>query len=181
VRVADGTLVVERGAAATRRPIDGSTLAELASLVGVDLAAAFDVGHDTPPLGDVDERLAVDAGAARALGGWYSLAWRVLDAVAADPAGPSRIQLWPEHFDAGCDVPVGPGADDRCNLGASPGDGPDGTPYLYVGPWGPQRPGDPAYWNAPFGATLGYDELRSTPDPVAAGAAFLRRGLAQLA
>jgi hypothetical protein len=180
VRVADGVLVVERGAGVARRPVHGSSLADLAALAGVDLAAPFDVGHDTPPLGDVDEPLDVDPAAARLLGSWYALGWRVLDAVAAHAAAPSRVQLWPEHFDAGCDVAVGPGPDDRCNLGASPGDGPAGTPYLYVGPWGPQRPGDAGYWNAPFGATLGYDELRSAPDPVAAGAAFLRRGVALL-
>ena len=63
------------------------------------------------------------------------------------------------------------------NLGASPGDGSSAEPYLYVGPWGPRRPGDPAFWNAPFGAVLGYAELRAAADPVEAGLAFLRRGV----
>ncbi len=160
-------------------PLAGSTLRHLADAAGADLDAAFDAGTDTVALGDVDEPLAVDEASALALGDWYDLGWRVIDRVL--PAGASRLQLWPEHFDAGCDVPVGPDPGERCNLGASPGDGPDGAPYLYVGPWGPDRPGAPAFWDAPFGATLGYDELRTAGDPVTAGEAFLRRGLSLLA
>ena len=51
------------------------------------------------------------------------------------------------------------GDDVRANLGASPGDAYEPEPYLYVGPWGPERPGDPGYWNAPFGAVLRRGEL----------------------
>jgi hypothetical protein len=63
------------------------------------------------------------------------------------------------------------------NLGASPGDTYSEQPYLYVGPWEPDRPGDPSYWNAPFGATLGYDQLLASADPIADGRAFLLRGV----
>ncbi len=93
------------------------------------------------------------------------------------------VQLWPEHFDVGCDVAVS--TDRRANLGASPGDSSSDSssdePYLYVGPWDDARPGDPAYWNAPFGAVLGYETLRAAANPQELGSTFLRRGLDLLA
>jgi len=36
--------------------------------------------------------------------------------------------------------------------GASPGDDHSTDPYLYMGPHDGPPPGDPAFWNAPFGA-----------------------------
>ena len=105
------------------------------------------------------------------------LGWRVIDAAVADALDPMAIQLWPEHFDAGTSVAVGSGDRDRCNLGASPGDAYSDEPYLYVGPWNDDRPGDPAYWNAPFGAVLHRTELMLSGDPHRAGVDFLRRGL----
>ena len=66
-------------------------------------------------------------------------------------------------------------ADDRVNLGASPGDGFHAEPYLYVGPWGPHRPGAPGFWNAPFGAVLGWGLERPTRDVVDTGVTVLRR------
>ena len=61
-------------------------------------------------------------------------------------AGPNVIQLWPEHFDAGCDVTSR--AERKATIGASTGDQHFPTPYLYVLPWDTDRPGDPQYWNA---------------------------------
>jgi hypothetical protein len=69
-------------------------------------------------------------------------------------------QLWPEHFDHGSLVSVG---DDRYNVGASPGDAAEPGPYLYVGPWSDERPGDPDLWNAPFGAVLRRADLDRVP------------------
>ena len=183
VRLAGARLVVERGARTTVLPVAGSTLRRLAEAAGADLTAPLDVGRDTPAVGDVDEPIVLDHDAVLALAAWYGEGWRMLDEVVADAgpqASPSTIQLWPEHFDAGCDVAVGPGADDRCNLGASPGDDGHPGPYLYVGPWTTARPGDPGYWNAPFGAVVGRAELQASGDPHAAGVAFLERGLALL-
>jgi hypothetical protein len=114
---------------------------------------------------------------AAAIGDWFALGWRALDEVAVSSPGPTVVQLWPEHFDAGCDVAV---RDGRANLGASPGDGFHDQPYLYVGPWSDARPGDADYWNAPFGAVLGHAELRGAPDPHRAALDFYRRGLALL-
>ena len=141
-------------------------------MAGADLDRPLDVGHDTPALGDPDEPLSLDAAGAELILDWFDLGWRTLDA-ACRGRDASTIQLWPEHFDAGCDVAVGPGADDRCNLGASPGDDAHPTPYLYVGPWTAARPGPAEYWNAPFGAVLGRDDVRAGADPLA----FLLRGL----
>lgn len=184
VRTAGSTLVRERtGAEATTAVLDLSTasLAAAADFAEVDLAAPFDVGHDTPALGDTEAPLGIDDESARALGDWYAFGQRAIDHVLAEQgaaAAPSVAQIWPEHFDLGCDVATGRG---RANLGASPGDAGQAEPYLYVGPWGAERPADPAYWNAGFGALLGHGDLLASPDPVAAAAGFLRRGLHLLA
>ncbi len=178
LRVAAGTLVRERGGTSERTPLDGTSLRQLARFAGTRLDPAFRVGGDTPDPGDTHAPLAVDAKAAAVLGDWYALGWQAIDATVGTlppDAGPTTLQLWPEHFDAGLDVAVA--EDRRVNLGASPGDAFVPEPYLYVGPWGPERPGDPAYWNAPFGAVLRYAELAAAGSPVAAGTAFLRRGL----
>jgi hypothetical protein len=59
----------------------------------------------------------------------------------------------------------------------SPGDDFSAEPYLYVGPWGADRPGDAGYWNAPFGAVLPRSRVVDDPDPLAAAVGFLRRGV----
>jgi hypothetical protein len=158
-----------------------ATLGQAAALVEVDLAAEFSAGADTPEVGDPAAVLGIDPASVGALAGWYAFGWAVLDGAVAGAgadAAPSVVQLWPEHFDAGCDLAVRPGR--RTNLGASPGDGFQAEPYLYVGPWDGARPGDPAYWNAPFGAVLGYDELRRAQDPIARALDFVRTGLDHL-
>lgn len=185
VRVAGTHLVRERtgdAGATTGLDLREATLAEAAALVEVDLGTPFEAGHDTPSVGDPEAPLAVDADAAAALAEWYRFGWAAIDAVVAElgpDATPSVLQLWPEHFDAGVDVAAAPGR--RVNLGASPGDGFSAQPYLYVGPWEADRPGDPSYWNAPFGAVVTHDELRTAPTPEVAAADFLRRGVGLLA
>lgn len=182
VRTDGDLLVVERGGAAATATM--SDLATLAAAVGVDLTAPFAAGTDTPPLGDADDPLGIDARAARVLGTWWTLATTILDDVTAwlgAGAAPSVVQVWPEHFDVACDVAWGPGEGRRVNLGGSPGDAGHEAPYLYVGPWGAERSGDTGYWNAPFGALLGYEDLRASDDPRATGAEFMRRGLELLA
>ena len=185
VRVSSNLLVVERapadGAASGARPIDGATLTELAAFAGVDLAAPLDVGHDTPDLGDPDERLQVDVAAAAALAAWYSVVGQALDLAVADlgaTASASMVQLWPEHFDVALDVAALP--ERRANLGGSPGDGFHDEPYAYVGPWTDDRPGDQAFWNAPFGAVVGHDELVGDHDPVSRIAGFFVDGVGRL-
>lgn len=183
VRLSRGGLVHERDGRSLVVPLAGATLGGLAEVVGVDLASDFSAGHDTPPLGDTAAPLGLDPAAMSALGDWYDLGAVVLDRAlsALGPAAqPSVVQLWPEHFDLACDVAHGPGDDQRANLGCSPGDASSDEPYLYVGPYGPQRPGDHDYWNAPFGATLTRSTLAGESDPVAAAVAFLVAGVTLL-
>ncbi|MDJ0769583.1 MAG: hypothetical protein QNJ12_12350 [Ilumatobacter sp.] len=186
VRVSGGLLVREvagtDGSNSAATAIDGASLADLAQVARVDLGVELDVGHDTPPIGPIDEALAVDEASARALARWFAVAAQALDrVVATSPAAaePSAIQLWPEHFDAALDLAAT--AERRVNLGGSPGDGFHAEPYLYVGPWTDDRPGDTGFWNAPFGAVLGYDAVLAADDPVAVAVDFYRRGVELLA
>jgi hypothetical protein len=184
VRVAGGTLLVESdavgAAATTARSIDGASLRQLAEMVGLDLAAALDVGHDTPDMGDPDARLTLPDDEAGAVGEWFGIVNAALDRVVATlPAssGASLIRVWPEHFDVSVDVAAMPHA--RVNLGGSPGDSFSSEPYLYVGPWTADRPGDPDFWNAPFGAARARSSLDST-DLVGSATAFLVDGVRRL-
>ncbi len=183
VRVSGLTLLRETtGSSARTTSLDltRATLADAADVAGVDLADPLDVGHDTPPVGSADAVLDLDRAGAAALADWLAFGWTVLDGALGAlgrEAVPSVVQLWPEHFDAGCDV----AADgSRVNLGASPGDGFDPEPYLYVGPWDDARPGDAGFWNAPFGAVLRHRDLRSASDPAAAAVDFLLGGVRRL-
>lgn len=183
VRVAGSTLIVESdrpGAASIRSAaIGGSTLRALASLAAVDLEAPLDVGHDTPALGDVDANIDIDVDDADATCAWYAAAASALDAVIAalpPDSVPTLPRLWPEHFDVAIEAVARPGV--RVNLGASPGDSFLAEPYLYVGPWTSDRPGDPAFWNAPFGAVRPASSLAG--DRRAEGAAFLLDGFSRL-
>jgi hypothetical protein len=81
---------------------------------------------------------------------------------------PGAVVLWPEHFDVG----ITAGA---INYGASPGDDHVADPYVYVGPHDGPPPGDPAFWNAPFGAARTCRQIGT----VAEAAAFFRDGRAR--
>jgi len=137
----------------------------------------FAPGADAPPAGDPDAPLDLDTASADIVLRWYRTGSRVLDAVLPHLGRPSAAQLWPEHFDLGLQATTTAGG---VNLGASPGDGGVPEPYLYVSPWTEVRPGDPDYWNAPYGAVVTRSTLRASVDPDTAGVAFLMRGLALL-
>ena len=181
IRLAGATLVYETGDTSSWVAVDGSSLRSLAELVGADIDAAFSCGDDTPSPGDPDAALRLDPTEALQLAEWYALGWRVVDRVvsSAHPRhGAATLQIWPEHFDAATTLGL-PGGD-SVNLGFSPGDGHEPEPYVYVGPWSPSRPGDAAYWNAPFGAVLRRRDLDSGSDPVHACTSFLERGISLL-
>jgi hypothetical protein len=176
VRV-DGTmLVVERGATSLTTSVAGASLRSLAAFAGSNIDGEFSVGPDTPAVGDADAALVCDEAEAMALARWFDLGWQALDRVVDGLSATTEItttQLWPEHFDAGRAV-------GQVNLGFSPGDGFEGAPYAYVGPWGEARPGPAAYWNAPFGAVLRSSDVLVGGDPMAACLEFLQQGLTLL-
>jgi hypothetical protein len=123
-------------------------------------------------MGDPDEELAVDEEAATFLADWYGFAWSLLEEVRAQPesADPSRVQLWPEHFDAAFDC-LAPEL--RATFGASPGDAGVDEPYLYVLSVGlSDPPGE--LWNATTfpGAILRFGELVDAQDQRAAALGF---------
>lgn len=182
LRTAGGNLIRETTEGVASIPIAGSALRDLVLFAGADLRPDFSTGPDTPSIGDVDQELELDEDSAGLLSGWYDLAWKALDQVLATlpaRAGPAVIQRWPEHFDVGTTVAIDSGA--RVNLGASPGDGYCEEPYLYVGPWGPERPGDPKFWNAPFGAALTRSRLGLGRDELPGMMGFFQAGLHNMA
>lgn len=181
VRIAGLDLVREVGPARALRSLQGATLRELGSFVGVDLRAEFSAGADTPAIGDADGRLRLQPATVHEIAQWFSLGWAALDGFMAGlgpAADPATIQLWPEHFDAGSHFAV-PGGH-RVNIGFSPGDDVEPEPYAYFAPWNPDRPGDPSFWNAPFGALIRAAEVRAAGDPVGRAVEFLETGVRHL-
>ena len=193
VRLAGGSLFVENtnserngepAATTDVHMVPGSTIRDLCTAAGFDPDPDFSVGEDTPSLGDIDEMLMLDSAATTVLGDWFLLGQRALDVALASLPDPqaSIIRLWPEHFDLGLDLAVDsrskPGV--RTNLGAAAGDAFHQEPYLYVGPWDADRPGPADFWNAPFGATLGFGDLDVSENPLAAATEFFLHGIAYL-
>lgn len=177
VRVAGTTLVREMGGEARRMAMHGSTLRRLAAFAGTDIQAEFSAGAETPPLGDPDEVLAMDAVEVQALADWYWLGWMALDIFLdglPEGAVPATTQLWPEHFDAGTNVGLPDGT--RLSAGFSPGDSFEERPYVYVGPRN-TNPAAADFWNAPFGAVWRADDVLSRPNPVDACVQFFMTGL----
>ena len=174
IRVEGTNGVRQRGEKVDAVPI--TTLSAAAAFVldgppDIEWAAPFDV----PAVGDVDDVLPVDPAAARLLGDFFGFAYSTLEELRADArtTDTSRVQLWPEHFDAAFDGLPEP---HRVTLGASPGDSDEPAPYLYASPWDKARAtGD--LWNATSftGAILRYDELVDAPDQRAAAMAFFTR------
>jgi len=164
------------GATAAVLDLAGRSLGQAAAFAGVDLDVAFSPGADAPDVGDPDSPLALDPAVAARLLAWFPTGARVLDALLPELSAPTAAQVWPEHFDLGLAAVTGSGG---VTLGASPGDDAVPEPYVYVAPWEPTRPGDPSYWNAPFGAVVPRSDLAGS-DAVEGALAFVRRGLALL-
>lgn len=193
VRMAGGSLFAEQvesnpdGTSIARTDVHtvaGSTIREMCEQMSVDVDLEFSVGGDTPPLGDPDAMVMLDSDTTTVLGDWWALGQRAIDIAIASLPDPraSVVRLWPEHFDVGTDLAVDPvdkpGV--RTNLGAAGGDDSHPEPYLYVAPWGAERPGPPEFWNAPFGATLGFGELDAADNPLHTAAEFFLHGLSYL-
>ena len=156
----DGTELVVGDAAGTRRTAL-TTIRMAAAFAGITPGAPAQVYTPTTPL-DLDQPLTIDPDAARLLSDWYSLGAQAMSRFAAEfpDEEPSAAVLWPEHFDLG--ITAGP-----VNYGASPGDDYCADPYLYVGPHDGPPPGEPTFWNDPFGATRTIKQIGTAPEAVA--------------
>jgi hypothetical protein len=157
IGVRDDRLVVDPGPSA---PV--TTLQAAADLLGRTLDPDPGVGHDLPAFVP-DSALSIDVAASRALAGWYAFGAEVHAELAArhgDRYSVASPQLWPEHFDLAVAIDCGGGR--GVNVGFSGGDATSDAPYLYVGPWDRDvLANDPAFWNAPYGRTIGEHELRT--------------------
>ncbi len=180
--LADGSRIVVRGDRVGRDADAGvriTTLRSCAAHLGIELSADPGVGRDLPPY-EPAAQLDVDRTAAASLAEWYAFGQTTLDELrdAGDSARAwTEPQLWPEHFDLATEVLLG--NERRANVGFSPGDGFRADPYVYVGPHDMTGLGD-AYWNAPFGAVLGYDDLLGAARPDDAARQFIEHGLGLL-
>jgi hypothetical protein len=160
IRVQGTDLIVQTGTVERQAPI--TTLSAAADHIGAEL-----LPHD---LSVDNEPLAVDPAAAAFLGAWYGFAASVLEELRADSppdTNPSRVQLWPEHFDLALEL----GVEDRgarAAYGLSPGDESHDEPYAYVAPWVAPPAGE--LWQAtgftgaelPYAAIVRADEQRAT-------------------
>jgi hypothetical protein len=167
--LAVGTELVVGGAAGTRRtPV--ITVRAAAEFAGIAPGVPAGVYEPATPL-DLDAPLMIEPGAARLLADWYGPGAQALSRFEAEIPGdqPGPAVLWPEHFDVGMTAA-------GINYGASPGDDHVADPYLYVGPHDGPPPGDPAFWNAPFGAARTFRQVGT----VAEAAAFFRDGRARV-
>ena len=140
VRIEGGTIV--HGDRSVE--LDGRTVAEVASAVGLKVCSLADLYQDGSGV-EADDRLSVDGAAAAEIAAAFARGQQALEAFRPD----ATPVLWPEHFDLGITV-------DAVNYGVSPGDDHIAVPYAYVGPWTP-RTGP--FWNAPFGAARPLAEL----------------------
>ncbi len=115
-----------------------TSLSEAAAFLHAEIDGETAAEHDSPPVGDPDTVLHIEPGAARFLGSWFAMALTGLESFRSRPdtVDPSRPQLWPGHFDPA--IEAGTEAT-RASYGASPGDGANPEPYLYVSVWWPDR------------------------------------------
>jgi hypothetical protein len=136
-----------------------TTLGQAAEVADVTPGAPVQVYTPATP-NDPDAPLVVDPVSARAIAAWHALGDDALRrwATALAPAAPTAPTLWPEHFDVAIEV-------DAITYGASPGDDYSAHPYLYVSVAANRRSPD-RFWNAPFGASLPWDDVTGASDAV---------------
>lgn len=177
-RVEGDMLVFEKDGNVASRTI--TTIREAARFFGLEYEASwFADFHDPLDPADPDEIVAVEDGAARALGQWFNFAFEVLRKLGAqgtEEDDVSQVQLWPEHFDPATEL----GDQERgrrASFGASPGDSGHDEPYFYVAPWGDIDTSN-SYWNDRSfrGSSLGYARLVGSDDPVQTALDFLLEG-----
>jgi hypothetical protein len=172
IRVDGAQLVIDAGGEERRQPL--ATIRDAAAGIGFDLEGADEAALDAP--------LEIDATASRFVGEWFGFATSVLEQLRAEAPEewePSRVQLWPEHFDVAVEL-GSEEAEQRAGVGGSPGDEAHAEPYLYVAPWTARPFGE--MWKAKGfpGAEMSYAELLAAPDQRGAALEFFRTRLTAL-
>jgi hypothetical protein len=142
LRLDGADLVVDEG----RRVAVGGTFAEMAEAIGVDFGPPPD-GYPDGSQARATDDVSLDPASARLLLGWFLKA----DAALRVMAPRQTPILWPEHFDVAILL-------DDSSYGASPGDAFHPMPYAYVSSGDHDRSD---FWNAPFGAIRGYEQMDS--------------------
>lgn len=164
--------------------VDGERAAPLTTLraagefAAVVPGAPASVFTPTTPC-TLDAPLQIDPEAAAAYADFFGFTTSVLEQLRAESLpgdSPSRVQLWPEHFDVSVDLGDEQGGT-RATYGGSPGDSGHASPYLYVSTWAPRMG---PFWNEPFGAGLAYGVLLSDRDQRATALDFFRTARALL-
>ena len=144
----DGTdIVVDED---RRVPVAG-TFAELADALEIEFGPPPDAYPDGSGASPGDDTT-LDVVSARLIQDWYLRA----DAALRVMAPRQTPVLWPEHFDVA--ILLG-----ETSYGASPGDAFHAGPYAYVS----SSDHDASdFWNAPFGAVRGHDQMSGLNDLV---------------
>jgi hypothetical protein len=179
VRIEDQYLVIQDGDSAIGHEI--TTIRDAARLAGVDYRERWGPDwHDPPAPTDPDTPLEIDPAAVLVCSNIIGCAYSVLEQIrfeAREEEKPSRVQVWPEHFDVGLEI--GDEAHGRrAEFGVSPGYPAHPEPYVYVSPWVKEGLDDP-YWNADAfgGSSLRYSELVTAENQRESALDFLRTGL----
>ena len=178
IRIEGHHLIVQNGPMSQGQEI--TTIRDAVRQVGIEYHEKWGPPfHDPPAPTDPDEPLMIDPGSARTCSEMLGFGFSVLEQIRTEARvdeKPSRVQLWPEHFDAAVEIGV-EGVGRRAGFGASPGYPAHPEPFVYVSPWAKDWLDDP-YWNADFGGSiLRYDELLAAENQRETALAFLRRGL----
>jgi hypothetical protein len=164
VSVEGTSLRVVRGGDVVRTPLTSLVAAEHA----LGELAAY------PPAALDDLPLEIEATAAAFVADWFGFATSVLEELRARATAehvPSRVQIWPEHFDAAVEL-GDEHAGARAAYGCSPGDEAHPEPYIYVAPWTAPPPGELWQPEGFGGAELAYGDLLAAADPRALALEF---------
>jgi hypothetical protein len=196
----DLSIETERGdgSALATLPLAGRTLGETLDALRRALASAVAdrplelPTYDLPPhpMSDGAAFEGVAPEARVELARWFANAAPLLEVLSRRTLGASPVRVWPHHFDIATLVTLDPPGGDpetarSINVGLSPGDPGDPSPYLYCNPWKIDPPADPpeleggGTWHRDgwFGATLKAEALVSGRQPERA-VAFLASAMA---
>lgn len=179
VRIEGDRLVAQEGASVRSEQV--TTVRAAAEFCGVPYRPAWGPKwHDPPPIpGNPDQLLPIDTAGVKSASEIIGFAFSVLEQLRLDALtrDPSRVQLWPEHFDVAVELGDGDRGQ-RAGFGISPGYAKHAEPFVYVSPWEKSHLKDP-YWNADFfeGSILEYSQLLKANDQRETALEFLRQGL----